>query len=418
MTARVLVLVVLLAGSLVALGTSLRGAWDDVAVLRPQDYLEYFAAGRAVLHGQNPYDGSVIFAHQQAVESGLPGDLQRTEPVMMWNPPYVLPLAMILGSMPWRAGQLLWLLVNLAAVVQAAVWLGNLYLPAVRNRMLPVLLAIAFAPTLYLMLLGQISGVLLLGLAGFAWFQQKQQWVLAGLFAALTAIKPHLFAPFALVLVLQASTHRGTRRAVFAGGAALLVLSVVPTLWQPTVWVHFFYPSVESGLHHSVQEWMNPTLGYLVRSVWPGQPFHAVFLPLLIAIPAVGVWWMVNRRIWNWLVELPRLVLVGLIAAPYGAWMFDLVVLLVPLMPLAGALAQSSSTLLRWKCIMLHAVMQLLALLALREPNSVCNFWYVWATAIPYLALEARRWRSNAQATCLPRPQLVAEVARSGPSPH
>ena len=55
-----------------------------------------------------------------------------------------------------------------------------------------------------------------------------------------------------------------------------------------------------------------------------------MFVPPLLATIGFTIqrWW--NRRRWNWPDALPGLVLVSLLCAPYGAWPFDMVLLLVP----------------------------------------------------------------------------------------
>ena len=52
-------------------------------------------------------------------------------------------------------------------------------------------------------------------------------------------------------------------------------------------------------------------------------------------------YWWTRRKNWDWSVELPRLVFASVLLAPYGAWIFDLTVLLVPVMAAAVKLPRA-----------------------------------------------------------------------------
>ncbi len=396
MTVRTGLLLLALLVVVVIVGVTQRHAWDDASVLRPQDYMEYWSAGRATLNGANPYDGAVLDPLQRLIQASLPESEIRPDPIMMWNPPYTLPFAMALGAMPWRLGQLLWFVLNFGAVLWAAALLWKTYRPT-DDFKLPILLSLLFAPTVFLLLLGQISGLLILGIAGFTWGVGRQRFVLAGLFAALTAIKPHLFSAFALVLILEALRGQKVWRSVLSGGLAMLVFSTIPLLWNNEVWGQYLGNSQHtSGTNYTVHDWMNPTLGYLLRMIWPGQPFRVMFIPVLIMLPAVVVYWWTRRASWNWLRELPFLVLASLLAAPYGAWGFDLVILLLPVSVAAVRLIETNNHVLFWKFGLSWAALNLLALLTLRFENSMCNFWFAPATTVLFALCQfARAWKPS-----------------------
>ena len=377
--ARLLVLVLLVVVG--AVGVRFEPHFGDAAVLRPFDYLQYRSAGRAVLNGQNPYDGRVLYPLQKEIGTGW------DDPVMMWNPPWTLPAVLPLGAMHWRLGQLLWFAANFAAVAGSALLLWKSF-GGPRNRSgVALALALGFAPTVFLLLLGQISGFLLLGLAGFLWAVRGERFALAGCLAALTAIKPHLFVPFALLLGLEA-IHKGAfRRAVVAGALALGLFAVIPLAWNPDVWKQYLEATVagEASSHNTIREWVHPTLGYAIRQALPGEPFRAMFLPLAFVLPLVAVYWYLRRADWNWTVELPRVVLVSMLAAPYGAWGFDLVVLLVPAVQAAVWLIPYRALAIRFAIA--FGTLNVFALLTLLRENSMTNVWLAPAVALAYLAV-------------------------------
>jgi hypothetical protein len=210
---------------------------------------------------------------------------------------------------------------------------------------------------------------------------------LAGLFAALTAIKPHLLLPFALLLALQTLRGGRTWRTVVAGGAALILFGLLPMLWNPHVWSQYLEATAaqSAGTHNTPNEWMHPTLGYWLRTLHPDRPMALMFLPLLAAVPVVIGYWWVRRKEWNWTTELPRVVLVSLLTAPYGAWGFDLVLLLVPVVQAVVWVAKDSR---RWVWLTfggLFAAINLVALYSLRFENSMANGWLTPAVTVGYV---------------------------------
>jgi hypothetical protein len=370
-----------LAVALLAVGWQVRELHDDTSFLRPIDYPEYWAAGRATLDGRNPYDGEVLYALQRPMGNDT-GAAQ-----MMWNPPWTLPLTVLLGALPWRAGQLLWLALNLAAVVASAALLWRVFAGTWRRVGVAVAVAGAFAPTAFLLMIGQIGGFMLLGLAGFLFAVRFERFALAGCFGALTAIKPHLLAPFALVLALEALRGRPAWKSVLAGGAALLVCGVLPLAWNPDVWSQYREATGagQAKSHHTLHDWEHPTLGYAIRTALPGQPFAAMFIPLAVTIPLVCAYWWGRRNAWDWPTELPRLVLVSVAAAPYGAWVFDLVLLLVPVVQATAWLAAEGRRNVILGAAALYATVNLLAFAATSEAGWTANRWLVPVTVAGYL---------------------------------
>ena len=95
----------------VVLGGQVRKLLADPTIWPPDDFIEYWSAAKLTLDGQNPYDANLLLPLQQA--NGRTTD----EAVMMWNPPWSLAVVLPLGLIPAREAQLLWLLVNFAAIV-------------------------------------------------------------------------------------------------------------------------------------------------------------------------------------------------------------------------------------------------------------------------------------------------------------
>src|SRR5262249_41648918 len=124
------------------------------------DFVEYWAAGRLLLEGENPYDPERIRdMERQAGRSD--------EGILMWNPPWALPLVLPFALLDVRTGHLVWLLVNLVVVAGCADLLWRHFGGSAARRVVALLVACTFLPTYFALIAGQISPWLLLGAAGF-----------------------------------------------------------------------------------------------------------------------------------------------------------------------------------------------------------------------------------------------------------
>jgi len=249
-------------------------------VFPSRDFIEYWSAARVHVQGGDPYDGAQILPYQRAA-SGDPG---RTEAVMLWTPPWTLPLYLPFGVLDPRSGHLLWLVVQTACVLWSSWLLWRSFGGAVGTgwrravwALIPLGLAVSFAPVWWLVIYGQNTGFVLLGLAGFLSLRGKGFPLAAGAVGALTAVKPHLLALFGLALLLDASTRAGRR--VLLGGLAALALGAAAALAPDREVFRQFAdaldrpPTPESV---PLSHWQVPTIGYKLREAVLGGVFdHA-----------------------------------------------------------------------------------------------------------------------------------------------
>jgi hypothetical protein len=308
----------------------------------PKDFVEYWSAGAVNLRGGNPYDPAEILAWQQQA------DPTRTEAVMMWNPPWSLAVYMPLGLLPARWAALVWLGLQLLAIRAACDMLWRTYGGPVRFRGLALAVGLTFAGSLWTLFYGQNTGFLLLGLAGFVYHREQGRPAVAGAFAALTALKPHLLAVFGVLLVLDAVTRRG--RETLATGAALVAVSLGLAVLANTDVIAQYRAALRDPGPGAVPlaEWKLPVVSFWLRmyvdrlgiGLSPAQ-FWVQFVPCAVACLGYAVYRVWCGRRWDWPAELPAVVCVSVLATPYGGWIFDLAVLVVPLVRAAVWVAES-----------------------------------------------------------------------------
>jgi|WetSurMetagenome_2_1015567.scaffolds.fasta_scaffold154080_1 hypothetical protein len=277
-----------------------------------RDFIEYWASAQLLVHGANPYDPAAILRIERTV------GLDRDEPKVTPSPPLILLLALPLGFVSAKTGLILWLLALLACLMASILLLWHL------NGCPPSgyhWIGIAFAPALASMMAGQISIFLLLALVLFLYWNRSRPW-LTGAVLLPCALKPHLFLPFAMALLLWVISRKAYR--ILAGFAAALAVSYALTLYlDHNVWAEYVQ------LSHSMRvlSVFIPTLSESFRFLVNRDTVWLQFVPAAVAC-VWAIWYFWTRRDrWNWMDQGMLVLLVSVVCAPY-AFFYDEAVLL------------------------------------------------------------------------------------------
>jgi hypothetical protein len=273
-----------------------------------RDFTVFWATGQQLIHHANPYDPVAMDKLERA--AGLaPG----YGILYMRNPPWALPLALPLGLVSRQVGAMLWSLVLLACMILSGLLTRSIHGDP-PNRVHWI--AFSFAPSLICLFMGQTALFSLLGLALFLRFNRTKPFT-AGLALWLCSIKPHLFLPFLIVLVVWVFVTRSYK--IVAGAALALVASCAITwLIAPSAWVGYTAmmraPAVEREfipcLSVAMRLWLSP------ESAW---------LQYVLTGVACGwalIYYWQRRQTWDWTGDGGLLILTGLVAAPY-CWPYD-----------------------------------------------------------------------------------------------
>jgi len=356
----------------------------DSSIFPPDDFVEYWAAGRLNAFGLNPYDGTLLLPLER--DAGRDTD----EPIMMWNPPWTLSLAMPIGLLKARAAQLLWLVVSLALVVGCSDRLWALYGGPAGRRWVAWLLSLTFLPTLLVLQAGQIGPFILLGVAAFLLAERAGRPWWAGAAGVLIAIKPHLVYLFWIALAVWAVRRPvPTRWKVIAGGLlAGLLATAIPAACNPDVLDQYR----DAMTHRTPEQWKSPTIGSLLREVFGADRFDLQFVPALVGLAwLLAVAWRDRHREWNWAERMPMLLLVSFVTASYGAWPFDLVILLPAVIRVAAGLAVAGDRVRVWLWAAIYAAINAAALaMNLTHCTSELFVWMAPTLLVAYVALRPR----------------------------
>ena len=289
------------------------------------DYVQYWAASRLVLSGENPYDWHRMLAMEQQVQPSL-----RT-PILMWNPPWTLALCMLpsLLPYPWSFG--LWFSVCSLILIVASRSLWDYWGGPPTDRALAVALGWAFAPSCFALAMGQVSPIMLLGIVGFLFFERQRRFTAAGAFAALTLVKPHVVYLWWIGVVLW-SIHERRWRVLAGALLAVGAASAVSMLPNQDVFLQYLHLLSE----HPPDYWVTPTIGSLLRLLLGWETVWPSVVPALVGVAWFLAYWSRNRDNWIWSNEVSLVLLISVLTSPY-TWLFDQIVLLLPVLQLASS---------------------------------------------------------------------------------
>lgn len=364
----------------------------DLERIGVDDFIEYWSAGRLNLGGDNPYSQTRLLALQR--EIGWVGEF----PVVMWNPPYTLALVMPFALLPYLVARVLWLSVSIAVVLIASDRLWRLFGGTPEKRGLAPLLAAAFVPTLLALKMGQITGLVLLGVTGFLLLAHRERWMVAGAVLALAAIKPHV-----VYLVWAAVGLWWLRKPRWRlAGGLILVLGIawlIPTLVNPKVTSQY----AEAVLSRPPLYWRTMTWGTILRLAFGVERQWLQSVAPILGLCWLVCWWYKRRTEWNWTNEMPRLLLVSASTMAFG-WAFDLVVLVPVVLQMGVWLSEEVDRRLRGTVLIAYIALQLIALaLNIALLDAVYYIWFSPALLVLYLYYSARRTHFSSMAGSLER---------------
>lgn len=339
------------------------------------DLVEYWAAGKLNLSGQNPYDPDALLAIQK--EAGWLYDW----PDMMWNPPWTLVLIFPLCSIPYHLSWIISLIVWIAIIALSSSWLWQVYGGPPEKLWLAWLLAFTFAPVFISIGLGQITPFMLLGLSGFLYFERMGRDMWAGLSLFFTTIKPHTFFIFWIVLFIWAYEHRRWR-ILLSTLCAGLIATAIPLFYNPDVIIQY----IEALRMNPPTHWVTSSLGTVLRFIFGWDVFWLQFVPPVLGSIWGIVYYFKRRESWMWKTDVPLLLFVASMTIAYG-WIMDWVILLVPLEQAAVWILGRSWNLQSKRVVGVYVLANLA--ITIQSGWGLADFWQIW---LPPVILAIYLW--------------------------
>lgn len=285
-----------------------------------RDFVVYWATGQQLVHHANPYDGETMMRIERG--AGLPAGYGV---LFMRNPPWGLLLALPLGFVGLLVGTLLWSIALLACLLGSVRMLWQLH-GRPDNQLHWI--GYSFAPALVCLIAGQSSLFALLGFVLFLRFHQARPF-LAGASLWLCALKPHLFLPFGLVLLIWIVVSRSYK--LLLGGVAAMGTSCAAVyLLDPGAWAQYSQMMRLSG----IQKEFIPCVSVVLRLWTNPQLTWLQYVPSVLGCGWALAYFWPRRRVWDWLKNGSLVVLVSIVSAPY-CWLFDQVLAIPALLDAA-----------------------------------------------------------------------------------
>jgi hypothetical protein len=344
-----------------------------------RDFYEYWSAATLTVRGENPYGAADILQLERSAGAN------NTVPFITYSPPTILWLVVPMGYIKAKDAALVWLTFLLASLA-ASIWM--LWVLGGRPRGGLYLLSLCYLPALYCIATGQIGIFLLLGVTLFLRFHESRPFV-AGAALLLCQMKPHLFLPLALVLLLWI-VHRKSYRILFGFALVLVTVNAIALLFDSRVWLQW-----EQMLQISKPTAVVvPTMSRQFRDLVDAKAAWLQFVPALVASVWAGWYFWTRRTRWSWLDHGLLLLMVSVACAPY-AWITDESVLLPAI--LIGAQRARASP----QSLCLFALIAGAELLEHLKGIGMVGAYYLWTVPawFAWYLYSTRGWRSAASSS-------------------
>jgi Glycosyltransferase family 87 len=324
-----------------------------------RDFIEYWAVGQQLTHGANPYDFQAVRRLEDS--AGRP---HANYLLMMRNPPVAFFLAWPLGLVSPKTGLILWLLALLACL-SASIWILWILHGRPDNRF--HLLGYLFAPSLACLMAGQLGIFLLLGVVLFLCFHQSRPF-LAGAALLPCALKPQLFLPLAVALILWALTRKAY--SVLAGFTVTLFATCALSFCLDShAWSQY---SQMMRLGGALNEPV-PVLSVSFRFLLDRNAVWLQFVPETAACVWAFWYFWTRRDRWSWTDHGLLLLLVSVMCTPFG-WFTDESILLPAVLAGLYRAVDSRRSLVPLALIAGIALIEALAAVQITSP------YYLWTT--------------------------------------
>ena len=323
-----------------------------------KDFIQYWAAGRQLIHHADPYDARAILPLERSV--GFEGDTAEVSP----SPPVALFLALPFGYLSPKTGLVLWIDAQFACLA-ISLWILWRQHGVPESRM--HLLGFLFAPAIACIMLGQLDIFFLLGFVLFLYFHHSRAFA-AGAALIPWVLKPHLFVPFGIVLLLWIVNRKAW--GILAGFLTAFAACCTASLCCDSLaWTEY----AQMTRKIRVMDDFLPTLSEVFRHLIDRNAPWLLFLPMTAAcVWALWYFWTRRNR-WQWIDQGMLLILVSVACAPY-AFFYDEVVLLPAV--LAGLYRATDSPRSRLPIALLGGA----ALIEILWAVKVTSLYYLWTT--------------------------------------
>lgn len=368
----------------VVLGGIVFVRWVVALPIGASDFNAYWAASRLFMEGRNPSDPDNMLEMEHTHF-----DPDQDFVMMTWNPPTLWVFMLPLAWMSFQMARSIWLLVNVVLILVSCLMLGLVYLP--RGRVMPLLtyyLVVSFfAPMLLAILAGQVTFLVLFGVAASIFLIKHERWFWAGAVLILTSVKPHmvmLVGPYLMLYMAMRRKWAGWVGLGVAGVTCLVILFVLRPSWIADFGAVLEEPPID---------WATPTIGGFLSIHGVGPWVRYIGIGALLLLP------LFLRQSESISLETAASVLI-LVTVPttFFGWSYDQSLLLAPIAQIVGWLFDPlRSALGRWVVVAAMVLVMMTSLVQrVFQMSDVYFFWVPMAWGAIYVFaswLVVRKWK-------------------------
>lgn len=266
-----------------------------------QDLAQYWSAAHLIK--QNPYSYELVaqFESSQGIHV--------VQPLVLKNPPWVIPSFLPLGLLSYRAAFAAWTLLTLIVLIGCTQAVWRELQPG--TAPIPLYLTLLFGPTIIQLMLGQWTVLVLFGIvAFFISIERRRDWV-AGASLVLVLGKPHVSLLFLLSVALWTIVYRRWR-VIASAALTLSAASLFVALVNPQIYWQF--AARTSQVLHEAEAY--PNLGGML---YVTSGVHVLgMLPQLVGLVWLGIYFRNHWSKWNWWTHGSLVVLCSVVCSYYS----------------------------------------------------------------------------------------------------
>jgi hypothetical protein len=254
------------------------------------------------------------------------------------------------------------------------------------KRWVAILVAFIFAPTISVLEAGQITPIILVGIVGFLFYTiyDRNDWI-AGAFLFLASVKPQIALLFWIALLLWIILVRRWK-VIVSAGLTTLFFTIIALVFNPHIIQHY----LSMFQTYQISDWASPTIGaYLRFFIFGVDKFWLQFLPAIFGVIWLFVYWIQHRNAWDWLNELPKLLLVSIVTSFYS-WTYDFIILLPAVLQAAIWILPDWKRLSNIIFIVIFLVISILDLILHMK---LSDFWFIWMGPVLLIWFLVIRWQ-------------------------
>ena len=205
-----------------------------------------------------------------------------------------------------------------------------------------------------------------------------------GAFLALATIKPQVIYLFWIAVLFWVIKNQ--RWAIIASCFITIVsLSLLALVFNPHI-IHQYLGVLQGNF---IRQLATPTIGAYIRFFWlDTDKFWLQFIPPILVVLWFVYYWNKHSNSWCWLKELPILLLLSQVSAPYS-YTYDQVILIPAIILAIIWLIQD---LRRWSTFALVAILLAISIFDLVLHMKLDDFWFIWLAPALLIWFLLVRW--------------------------